>query len=41
MDTQLILDDHSEQRRQFATREEVGNTDAEALAELWCETEMA
>ena len=33
--TQLILDDHYEQRRLFAILEQVGNTDREALAELW------
>ena len=32
--TQLILDDHYEQRRLFAILEQVGNTDREALAEL-------
>jgi len=33
--TQLILDDHYEQRRLFAILEQVGNTDTEVLAELW------
>jgi hemerythrin HHE cation binding domain-containing protein len=33
--TQLILDDHHEQRRQFAMLEEVDRADAGALADLW------
>jgi Hemerythrin HHE cation binding domain len=33
--TQLILDDHYEQRRLFAILEQVGNTDTEVLTELW------
>jgi hypothetical protein len=33
--TQLILDDHHEQRRQFAMLEEVDRTDTRALTDLW------
>jgi Hemerythrin HHE cation binding domain len=33
--TQLILDDHHEQRRLFAILEQVGRADAEVLAALW------
>ena len=33
--TQLILDDHYEQRRLFAILEQVGSTDGETLGEVW------
>lgn len=33
--TQLILDDHHEQRRQFAILEQIDRTNAEALAAIW------
>lgn len=33
--TQLILDDHAEQRRLFAILEQVDRTDTEALAAVW------
>jgi Hemerythrin HHE cation binding domain len=33
--TQLILDDHHEQRRLFAMLEQIDRTDTEALAALW------
>jgi Hemerythrin HHE cation binding domain len=33
--TQLILDDHQEQRRLFAMLEQVGRSDTEALAAVW------
>lgn len=33
--TQLILDDHHEQRRLFAILEQMGRTDTEALAAVW------
>ena len=33
--TQLILDDHQEQRRLFAILEEVGRADTAALGDLW------
>jgi Hemerythrin HHE cation binding domain len=33
--TQLILDDHHEQRRLFALLEEVGEKDSDALSALW------
>ena len=33
--TQLILDDHHEQRRLFAILEQVSRTDAEVLSALW------
>ncbi|MNE09108.1 hypothetical protein D3C80_1017760 [compost metagenome] len=33
--TQLILDDHAEQRRLFALIEEIGPQDTEALAAVW------
>jgi Hemerythrin HHE cation binding domain len=33
--TQLILDDHYEQRRLFALLEQIENTDTQTLAELW------
>ena len=33
--TQLILDDHHEQRRLFAILEQVGRPDAEALSVVW------
>ena len=33
--TQLILDDHHEQRRLFAILEQVGRADTEALSALW------
>ncbi len=33
--TQLILDDHEQQRRMFAAMDEVDRTDGEALAALW------
>jgi hypothetical protein len=33
--TQLILDDHQEQRRLFAVLEQIGDDDAEALEAVW------
>jgi Hemerythrin HHE cation binding domain len=33
--TQLILDDHHEQRRLFAILEQIGSTDTTTLAEIW------
>ncbi|MBV8371244.1 MAG: hemerythrin domain-containing protein [Candidatus Eremiobacteraeota bacterium] len=33
--TQLILDDHHEQRRLFAVLEQVGRTDTKALSAIW------
>lgn len=33
--TQLILDDHAEQRRLFAILEQVGRSDTESLAAVW------
>jgi Hemerythrin HHE cation binding domain len=33
--TQLILDDHAEQRRQFAMLEQIDRTDTETLSALW------
>ena len=33
--TQLILDDHHEQRRLFAILEQIGRADAESLAAVW------
>ena len=33
--TQLILDDHHEQRRLFAILEQVGRTDTTALSAVW------
>ncbi|MCW2631626.1 MAG: cation-binding protein, partial [Pseudonocardia sp.] len=33
--TQLILDDHHEQRRLFAVLEEIDSTDTESLGVIW------
>ncbi len=33
--TQLILDDHHEQRRLFAMLQDIGREDADALAAVW------
>jgi hypothetical protein len=33
--TQLILDDHHEQRRLFAIMEQIGSADTESLSQLW------
>lgn len=33
--TQLILDDHHEQRRLFAILEQINRTDTDALSSIW------